>query len=80
VACEITIRQAQVAPMFAFLSGNAAFPLIYPTKLLLIKIGFFREANSMHLDALDDWTRQRLSAFRLRYACQQGKCIDEICD
>ena len=42
--------------------------LIYPTKLLLIKIGFFRQANSLHLDALDDWTRQRLPAFRLRCA------------
>ena len=48
---------------------------IYPTKLLLIKIGFFREANSLHLNALDDWTRQRLPVFRLR-CCQQGKCIE----
>jgi hypothetical protein len=42
--------------------------LIYPTKLLLIRIGFFRQANSLHLGALDDWTRQRLPAFRLRCA------------
>jgi hypothetical protein len=37
---------------------------------LLIKTGFFRDKNSLHLDALDDWTRQRLPAFRLRSACQ----------
>jgi hypothetical protein len=37
--------------------------------------------NSVQLDALDDWTRQqRLPVFRLRCACQQAKCIDEICD
>jgi hypothetical protein len=47
---------------------------------LLIKTGFFRDTNSHHLDALDDWTRQRLPIFRLRRAGQQGKCIDEICD
>ena len=27
--------------------------------------GFFRDKNSLHLDALDAWTRQRLPAFRL---------------
>jgi hypothetical protein len=37
--------------------------LIYATKLLLIKTGFFRDTNSLHLDALDDWTRQRLPVF-----------------
>jgi hypothetical protein len=52
------------------------FSLIYATKLLLIKTGFFRDTNSLHLDALDDWTRPRLPVFRLRCACQQGKCID----
>jgi hypothetical protein len=26
----------------------------------LIKTGFFRDTNSLHLDALDDWTWQRL--------------------
>jgi hypothetical protein len=25
--------------------------------------GFFRDTNSLHLDALDDWTRQRLRIF-----------------
>jgi len=30
------------------------FSLIYRTKLLLIKTGFFRDTNSLHLDALDD--------------------------
>jgi hypothetical protein len=30
--------------------------------------GFFRDTNSLHLDALADWTRQRLP-FRLRCAC-----------
>src|SRR5215469_14763897 len=52
------------------------FSLIYATKLLLIKTGFFRDTNSLHLDALDDWTRQRQPVFRLRCACQQEKCID----
>ena len=42
--------------------------------------GFFRDKNSLHLDALDAWTRQRLPAFRLGCACPQGKCIHEICD
>ncbi len=54
--------------------------MIYATKLLLIKTEFFRDMNFLHLDALDDGTRQRLPVFRLRCACQQGKCIDEICD
>jgi hypothetical protein len=44
------------------------------------KTGFFRDTDSRHFDALDDWTRQRLLAFRLRGACQLGKCIEEICD
>jgi hypothetical protein len=52
------------------------FSLIYATKLLLIKTGFSRDTNSLHLDALDDWTRQRLPVFRLRCACQQEKGID----
>jgi hypothetical protein len=52
------------------------FSLIYATKLLLIKTGFFRDTNFLHFDALDDWTRQRLPVFRLRCACQQEKCID----
>ena len=34
--------------------------MIYVTKLLLINAGFFRDTNSLHLDALDDWTRHRL--------------------
>jgi hypothetical protein len=42
--------------------------------------GFFRDKNSLHLDALDAWTRQRLPVFRLGCACQQEKCIHEICD
>ena len=67
-------RSKSVASMFALLSGN------YATKLLLIKTGFFHDKNSLHLDALDAWTRQRLPAFRLGCACQQGKCIHEICD
>jgi hypothetical protein len=50
------------------------------TRLLLTKTGFFRDTNSLHLDVLDDWTRQRLPVFRLRCAGQQGECIDEICD
>ena len=54
--------------------------MIYATKLLLSKTGFFRDKNFLHLDALDDWTRQRLPAVSLRCACQQGKCIHEICD
>jgi hypothetical protein len=65
-------RSKPVAPMFALLS----FTLIYATKLLLIKIGFFREANARHLDARDDWTSQKLPVFRvLRCACRQGKCM-----
>jgi len=32
---------------------------------LLIKTGFFHDKNSLHLEALDAWTRQRLPAFRL---------------
>jgi hypothetical protein len=52
------------------------FSLIYATKLLLIKTGFSRDTNSSHLDALDDWTRQRLPVFRLRCACQQEKGIE----
>jgi len=66
--------------MFAFLEHKCRFSLIYPTKLLLIQTGFFRDTDSLHLDALDDWTKQRLPVFRLRCACQQGKCINEICD
>jgi hypothetical protein len=38
--------------------------------------GFFRDTNSLHLDALDDWTRQRLRVLRLRCASQQEKRID----
>jgi hypothetical protein len=61
-------------------SPGTRFFLIYATKLLLIKTGLFRDKNSLHLDALDAWTRQRLPAFRLGCACQQGKCIHEIGD
>ena len=55
-------------------------PLDLRDQTLLIKTGFSRDKNSLHLDALDAWTRQRLPAFRLGCACQQGKCIHEICD
>jgi hypothetical protein len=73
-------RSKPVASTFAFLERKCRFSLSYATKLLLIKTGLFRDKNSLHLDALDDWTRQRLPAFRLRCACQQEKCIHEICD
>jgi hypothetical protein len=58
--------------MFAYLERKWRFSLIYPIT------GFFRDTDSLHLDTLDDWTRQRLPVFRLRCACQQGKFIDEI--
>jgi hypothetical protein len=56
-------RSKPVASTFAFLERKCRFSLIYATKLLLIKTGFFRDTNSLHLDALDDWTRQRLPVF-----------------
>jgi len=33
--------------------------------------GFFRDKNSLHLDALDTWTKQRLPAFRLGCAANK---------
>ena len=55
--------------------------MIYPTNLLLIQIEFFREVNSLRLNALDDWTWQRLPAFRLRCAAnKETVSIEEICD
>ena len=79
-SASLLSRSKPVASTFAFLERKCRFSLIYATKLLLIKTGFFRDKNSLHLAALDDWTRQRLPAFRLRCAWQQGKCIHEICD
>ena len=37
--------------------------------------GFFRDTNSLHLDALDDWTRQRLPVFRLRCAANKETSV-----
>jgi hypothetical protein len=41
-----------VASTFALLERKCRFSLIYATELLLIKTGFFRDKNSLHLDAL----------------------------
>jgi hypothetical protein len=54
-----------VAPMS---ERKCCFSLIYPTKLLLIKTGFFREANSLHLKCtrrLDEAETAEALAIRL---------------
>jgi hypothetical protein len=69
-------QESEISSMRNLPERKCPFSLIYATKLLLIKTGFSRDTNSLHLDALDDWTRQRLPVFRLRCACQQEKGID----
>jgi hypothetical protein len=46
-----------------------------PDQTFADQIGFFREANSPHLNALDDWTRQRLPVFRLRCAANKEASV-----
>jgi hypothetical protein len=53
---------------------------IYPTKRLLIQNRILSRHGLPALWGHSTTVRGRLPVFRLRCACQQGKCIDEICD
>jgi hypothetical protein len=47
-SASLLSRSKPVASTFAFLERKCRFSLIYATKLLLIKTGFFRDKNSLH--------------------------------
>jgi hypothetical protein len=65
---RIVVRDSEGAQMAAMNRGVVILRTqVFHLSMIAIgiKTGFFGDTNSLHLGALDDWTRQRLPVFRL---------------